>query len=505
MSQSLFRFLILLLLALPIAAPVKAQIPDFTLFDPSDITICPATMADQAPPDFSSDLCRNGVAGDIDPQGTLIWVKSNVPLTAAQGPNGEPLSLYISGKMSSEVYLNGAFVGRTGVPGADAASETPGKMDAELFPPQDLFRVGDNEVIFRASSHHGFLKLYRPFHIVGIGPAGIEASGGVLRFGPTLVTLGLFLVGGLYFGIMAVIGTARTRFMTFSVICLFAGAQLVSELLRGLIPYPYPVHDLRLIAIAIFSSAFGLSVAFHVFRTFMETRVLHIIAGLAFLCITALITLQGFDFKSLAGMTLPLLASLITTGYWTYQRRPRAFFYFIILLVFVAAIVIFQSLFLDTVFFHLVAFFLLLLFIEQALTLAEEARERRSEEARANRLELALAEAEERSETSYINIKSSGKIERIATSQIVHCQGAGGYLEIMLMGNRTVLHSATLNDLEESLPQTFLRVHRSHLINVMCVNSLSRDPSGTGTLTLVDGSTVPVSRRVMPKVRQALG
>lgn len=64
--------------------------------------------------------------------------------------------------------------------------------------------------------------------------------------------------------------------------------------------------------------------------------------------------------------------------------------------------------------------------------------------------------------------------------------------------------AGSLSEMEDTLPATFLRVHRSHLINVMFVKSLNREPSGTGTLTLVEGSDIPVSRRVMPSVRQAL-
>ena len=84
-------------------------------------------------------------------------------------------------------------------------------------------------------------------------------------------------------------------------------------------------------------------------------------------------------------------------------------------------------------------------------------------------------------------------------------QGAGGYSEIHLLGGRTILHSVSLNELEELLPAIFLRVHRSHLINVMFVESLTRDSSGTGSLILKDDVSVPVSRRIMPKVREALG
>ncbi len=67
-----------------------------------------------------------------------------------------------------------------------------------------------------------------------------------------------------------------------------------------------------------------------------------------------------------------------------------------------------------------------------------------------------------------------------------------------------MLHNATLNELEESLPPTFLRVHRSHIVNTAHVRTLKREASGVGALVLSDGSEAPVSRRVMPKVRVAL-
>jgi len=433
-----------------------------------------------------------------------IWVKTIVDLASTSGQNGEPLSLYISGKMSSEAYLNGEFVDRNGMPGAAAKTETTGKMDAEFYPPQNLFRIGENEVVFRASSHNGIFHLKRPLHMVAIAPSGVLANRAFPGFAPALITLGLFLLGALYFGVMAAISISRTSFLTLSAICLFAGAQLLFETMRGMVPYSYPIHDYRLLAIVVFSAAFGLSVAFHIFRTFKTPRLSWIMSCLGALSLISILAAKGFDLKAVLGMTLPLSGSLIATGIWTYQRRPRAFLYFISLLVFVASVVMLQGLFLDTVFFLLVAFFLMLLFVDQALTLGEEARERRSEEARANQLEQALAEIEERAETNHIDIKSAGKIERITTSQIIHCSGASGYSEITLVGGRTVLHSATLNELEAMLPATFLRVHRSHLINVMHVKSLNRDPSGTGTLAFVEGIDVPVSRRIMPKVRQAL-
>lgn len=504
MLMTTFRFSLLVLLLCCVAGPALSQSDTLAFYDTENVVICPATLTDRSPPNFASDACDTGSALDLDPQGDLVWMKTQVYLDTKSSPNGEPLSVYVSGKMSSDVYLNDVLIGQNGVPGDSKRTERPGKMDAEFHPPQSLLRVGENVIVLKASSHHGYIHLSQPLHLVGIAPSGIFSENVMRSVALPLVTLGLFLVGGLYFGVMAVISTTKIRFATLSAISVFAALQLVSETLRGLVQYDYPVHDLRLIAIAVFSAAFALSVAFHVFRTFAPSRVRSVMIGLVIASVLTMLLIKSMDYKALAGMVLPLLVSLAATGFWTYQRRDRAFVYFISILVFVASVFVFRGLFLDTVFFLLVAFFLMLLFVEQAVTLANEARQRRSEEARANRLAQALAEIGERTETQHIQIKSSGKLVRIATNQIVHCQGAGGYSEIILENGQVLLHSATLNELEETLPATFLRVHRSHLINVMFVKALKRDPSGTGTLSLSDQIEVPVSRRIMPKVREAL-
>ncbi|WP_353507001.1 LytTR family DNA-binding domain-containing protein [Pseudoalteromonas sp. SCSIO 43201] len=72
------------------------------------------------------------------------------------------------------------------------------------------------------------------------------------------------------------------------------------------------------------------------------------------------------------------------------------------------------------------------------------------------------------------------------------------------MNRGSVLHNNSLSELESTLPATFLRVHRSYIVNTQFITPLSRSASGTGILHLSTGDEVPVSRRVMPKVRDAL-
>lgn len=476
-----------------------------TWIDQSNVIVCPARTANLTPPNFTAPACFTTAASEIDPQQRLIWVKANIVLGETKGPLGQPLSLYVSGKMSSAFYLNGQFVGRNGKPGLEEASETPGVMDAQLYPPQSLFRVGNNEVVFLASSHRGYLRLSSPVHAIGVG-VPTDFNDTLLRhYWPSLLTLGVIILGGLYFGIAAFIGADRSRALTLSVICAFAAAQLVAEVYRGLSAYAYPVHDIRLILITVFSAGFGLSVTIHVLNAFNSRHFWAVIIGAASLSLAGIYFTAGLDRKAEMAMLLPLLVSLAATALWSYQRRPRAFVYFLSLLVFIAAIRMFPSLFLDILFFNLVAAFLLFLFAEQALAMAKEAERRRIEEMRANRLELALEQAQQKEEASTINVKSAGRMEHITTDKLCYCRGADGYSEIKLIDDREVLHAATLAEMEETLPSTFLRVHRSYLVNTAFVKSLTRDLAGTGILTLTNGSEIPVSRRTMPQVRRALG
>lgn len=84
-------------------------------------------------------------------------------------------------------------------------------------------------------------------------------------------------------------------------------------------------------------------------------------------------------------------------------------------------------------------------------------------------------------------------------------KGARDYVEISLLDRRNVLHNETLTLMEEKLPATFLRIHRSYIVNKQLIQSLEKLPSGGGNLILSSGDTVPVSRRIMPKIRKQLG
>lgn len=65
--------------------------------------------------------------------------------------------------------------------------------------------------------------------------------------------------------------------------------------------------------------------------------------------------------------------------------------------------------------------------------------------------------------------------------------------------------SITLKELSLRLPKTFLRVHRSYIVNITFIQRISRDFSSNLVLLLKNGTELPVSQTYMNDVRTALG
>ena len=63
----------------------------------------------------------------------------------------------------------------------------------------------------------------------------------------------------------------------------------------------------------------------------------------------------------------------------------------------------------------------------------------------------------------------------------------------------------TLKNLKHQLPDTFLPIHRSYIVNINYTEEISRDIASNYQLTLRDGSVLPVSQNYTASVRERLG
>lgn len=487
-------------LSLMLVQPADAQYLQYDAL----VMICPATAGEQPPSSFDQPGCQSMRLAEVDPHGREIWLRSIIQVPPSQLTGEMPLGFYVSGKMASRLFINGVYVGSNGMPGKNRDTEIPGMMDVVFYTPAALFNAGANEVVLHLSAHHGFLHLVHPVHGLGLEDYVEPAAAILQHYWWSLLPLGALLLGALYLGVLAFSEKRPLSSYALPAMALFASAQLFAEVARGSFPYPYPWHDVRLLVILGCSLGFGLLLLWHVIVQFeKQQRGLLGLVGMS-LTLGVVNFVPGFDGKSIAAVMTPTILAALIAGFYALQRRPASLRTALLISVFIIAVQIAPGQFLDVTFFYLVATLIISLMVQQAMAFATERQLRATAQARADRLQQVLDRQREAQQPSEITLQGSGKLKRVSTDQLVYCKGARDYVELVLTDGSQLLHNATLNEMENTLPTTFLRVHRSYLVNTAHILSLRRESSGVGELDLGDDVHVPVSRRIMPKVRQAL-
>jgi DNA-binding LytR/AlgR family response regulator len=465
---------------------------------------CSAEAGVLVPPASRSPDCHSTGLYKIDPQGRLIWIRAHLTpsddFLASPGPWG----VFVYAKASSTVFLNGEQIGSNGVPAATRADEIPGQMDFVVEAPRHLLHPGDNELLLLMSSQNGYVPLATPLHVLALGPYSTSTAIWMDHYWPSLIPLGLLIAGVFCFLVVGSTGDARTSSFLLAATSLFAAIQLLAEVSRGLVAYAYPLHDIRLMVVLLSSVGFGLSLSAHVIWTFAGRRRLLLLAGIASVTCLSLVPVSNLDSRAAVAIYVPMWACAALSAWWAYRRAPDALSYALALSASAALATFASSQFLDTYFFYLVAALVLFLFVQQATAVSRARRIAAVAEERSRQLELVLEQLRQKNAPKQLAIVSVGKIDRISVDRIECCNGADDYTELVLTDGTRILHNGTLADLERELPATFLRVHRSHIVNSAFVVQLDRETSGTGRLLLSSGMTVPVSRRTMPKVRDAL-
>ena len=475
-----------------------------------DVVVCPV-LESQAPadirspaPDFSAPHCRTQKVGNIEPQGKELWLQAELSVPAGMLDEMQPLALFISAKMSSQVYLNGEFIGQNGTPGSDRRTEFPGRMDALFYVPRSAINEGRNQLVMRVSSHLGFLQLNQPIHWIRLGTYQDPTAERLEHYWPTLFPFGVLFLGALCFGLLAIIQRRGWHTAFLPLMSLFAAGQLCFEVSRGLVPYLYPFQETRIVMILVFALGFGLSLLAHTLTSLTLTnKKAWFTAGVIFTLMIVWVT-PGFDGKSAMAIGIPVLLSLVFASYLMLRKRQQANNLVVALSAFLLIVLLAPGPFLDIYFFYVVAGFLAVLFVQQIRAYADERETRVREQARADKLQLIIDQNESDAEQRTLSVNSANKSELVVIADIAYCKGAGDYVELVLKAGNTVLHNDSLNELEQILPPTFLRAHRSYIVNTALISSLQRTTSGTGILTLKNDETVPVSRRIMPQVKERM-
>ena len=128
--------------------------------------------------------------------------------------------------------------------------------------------------------------------------------------------------------------------------------------------------------------------------------------------------------------------------------------------------------------------------------------EKQKEENGIEKIKIHLAESEEK--LHRVVIKKSGKIHVISTSDICFLEAQDDYVMIYTDDGR-YLKQQTMKYFENHLdPEQFIRVHRSYIANISCIERIEPYEKTNYILILRDGNKVPVSRSGMQVLKNNL-
>ena len=103
-----------------------------------------------------------------------------------------------------------------------------------------------------------------------------------------------------------------------------------------------------------------------------------------------------------------------------------------------------------------------------------------------------------------IAVRSINRIVIVQVVEIRRLEAEDNYVRIW--ADRPYLHKETLTGLMERLdPGEFLRVHRSHAVNIRMVRELRPRLHGEYELVLADGTSLASGRSYRSRIQQAFG
>jgi two-component system LytT family response regulator len=93
-----------------------------------------------------------------------------------------------------------------------------------------------------------------------------------------------------------------------------------------------------------------------------------------------------------------------------------------------------------------------------------------------------------------IGLPTGERVEFVEVKSIVRCQGESNYTHLYFADRKPILTAKSLIEFEELLSEYgFVRVHKTHVVNLNHVTSFTKNDGGV--LFLSNGDSVAISRR----------
>ena len=460
----------------------------------ASIGIAVASAAPATTPDvYSVTICKISPRGTLDdcstrplwtanPQSGLISVTAGVRIDArARAPQG----VFIKAFAASTVFWDGRLIGRNGKPADSAAQEVPGLRDSVVAIPAALATPGVHRLQLQTSTMRSPLKLASPIVSVSVGPFEGPLQPALRNYLPALLTFGGILIAALYLGFLAWTQKRLGPLSSLFAAALFVTAQLAAESSRAFVAFLYPAQVVRLEVVLLCACGFAVSMTVYLLNRFeLEARAI-ILALLAGLILVVAVAASALDQKVAWAILCGVAICTTLCARAVQQRRPGALLVLSMLAVCLGLGLAFPATFLDRDFYLWALLFLFGLSIQET-----------------QRAYGGAGVASSPTEVSPLWVGSGSTRHLVLGANIVRLAAADDYTEVFIAGAPSVLHPEPLHKVLKRLPQGFVRVHRSHAINLAHLESFRR--GSRSSVTLSDQSVAPVSRRCVPSLLAAI-
>jgi DNA-binding LytR/AlgR family response regulator len=117
---------------------------------------------------------------------------------------------------------------------------------------------------------------------------------------------------------------------------------------------------------------------------------------------------------------------------------------------------------------------------------------------------LSVNAAKNTSEIKYLAIKKAGNIQLVPIGDLDYIKGSGIYSELHLSNGKKELHDKSLEALEQLLPGSFVRIHKSYIILFSHAERIMIEPGSKYQLLLRNGETLPIGRSRYKKLKEKM-
>lgn len=327
--------------------------------------------------------------GQLNPQKQLIWVRAKVK-RMSNIDKQQPYGVFITGAASSEFWWNGEFIGRNGVPGASKNDETPGMMSASVYLPLHLIQE-NNVLAMRMSSFHQPHELLSPIQFVRVGEYQDPRLQYIDHYAVAFMAAGVLLIGGVYFLVLFFFKRSRKDNLLLSLLAFAVLFQLCAETSRAFISYGYQYHVLRLNLILFSALVSGvLLISYIALKHPAKYRKIFLAIASVVILLSA-VGAPGYDLKTVTVLLVSMVCAMILAAFDGFETKNQKSISVLLAMLFLLALFIYDPRnFIDSYYYIGAVALMLVLFVQQVITLRQAEIERSDAQVRSTRLELEL-------------------------------------------------------------------------------------------------------------------